>query len=167
MVFWLASQVKKHCCAQQQSVHAAQSKGSRNRSSKHTHWTRRVPGKYTYLTWGMAVISASLCASTKQADVLFAVNLFTCVFACQAQRALASARLRSGWVRKARRVGKARVKARRQPGSPRSRLQMLIAAIFCSHQPVGYVWSAFARATSQQCNQSGTHGQPLANLETS
>ena len=130
MVFWLASQVKKHCCAQQQSVHAAQSKGSRNRSSKHTHWTRRVPGKYTYLTWGMAVISASLCASTKQADFLFAVNLFTCVFACQAQRALASARLRSGWVRKARRVGKARVKARRQPGSPRSRLQMLIAAIF-------------------------------------
>ena len=130
MVFWLASQVKKHCCAQQQSVPAAQSKGSRNRSSKHTHWTRRVPGTYTYLTWGMAVISASLCASTKQADFLFGVNLLTCVFACIAQRALARARLRSGWIRKARRVGKARVKARRQPGSPRSRMQMLIATIF-------------------------------------
>ena len=130
MVFWLASQVKKHCCAQQESVPAAQSKGSRNRSSKHTHWTRRVPGKYTYLTWGMAVISASLCASTKQADFLFAVNLCSCIFACQAQRALARARLRSGWIRKARRVGKARVKARRQPGAARSRLQMLIVALF-------------------------------------
>ena len=130
MVFWLASQVKKHCCAQQQSVPAAQSKGSRNRSSKHTHWTRRVPGTYTYLTWGMAVISASLCASTKQADFLFGVNLLTCVFACIAQRALARARLRSGWIRKARRVGKARVKARRQPGSPQSRMQILIATIF-------------------------------------
>ena len=130
MVFWLASQVKKHCCAQRQSVQAACGKGSRNRSSKHTHWTRRLPGKYTHLSWGMAVTAASLCASAKQVDLLFAVNLFTCVFACQAQRALASARLRSGWVRKARRVGKARVKARRQPGAPRSRMQMLIAAIF-------------------------------------
>ena len=36
MVFWLASQVKKHCCAQRQSVQAACGKGSRNRSSKHT-----------------------------------------------------------------------------------------------------------------------------------
>ena len=44
MVFWLASQVKKHCCAQRQSVQAACGKGSRNRSSKHTHWTRRLPG---------------------------------------------------------------------------------------------------------------------------
>ena len=130
MVFWLASHVKKHCCAQRQSVQAACGKGSRNRSSKHTHWTRKLPGKYTYLSWSMAVIAASLCASAKQIDLLFAVNLFTCVFACQAQRALASARLRSGWVRTARRVGKARVKARRQPGSPRSRMQMLIAAIF-------------------------------------
>ena len=40
MVFWLASQVKKHRYAQQQSVDAAQSKGSRNRSSKHTHTGR-------------------------------------------------------------------------------------------------------------------------------
>ena len=130
MVFWLASQVKKHCWARRQSVQAACGKGSRNRASKHTHWTRRLPGKYTSLSWGMAVTAACLCASTKQLDFLFAVNLFTCVFACQAQRALASARLRSGWVRKARRVGNARVKARRQPGSPRSRMQMLIAAIF-------------------------------------
>ena len=130
MVFWLASQVKKHCCAQQESGPAAQSKGSRNRSSKHTHWTRRLPGKYTFLTWGMAIISASLCASTKQADFLFVVNLCTCIFALQAQRALARARLRSVWIRKARRVGKARVKARRQPGAARSRLQTLIVALF-------------------------------------
>ena len=130
MVFWLASYVKKHCCLRRQSVQAACGKGSRNRSSKHTHWTRRLPGRYTYLSWGMAVTAASLCASAKQVDLQFAVNLFTCVFACQAQRALASARLRSGWVRKARRVAKARVKARRQPGSPRSRMQMLLAAIF-------------------------------------
>ena len=130
MVFWLASQMKKSYCVRRQSVPAACGKGPRNRSSKHTHWTRRLPGKYTSLSWGMAVTAACLGASAKQIDFLFAVNLFTCVFACQAQRALASARLRSGWVRKARRVGKARVKARRQPGSPRSRLQILIAAIF-------------------------------------
>ena len=130
MVFWLASQVKKQSCAQQEPGRAAQSKGSRNRSSQHTQWTRRLPGTYTFLTWGMAIISASLCASTKQADFLFVVNLCTCIFALQAQRALARARLRSGWIRKARRVGKARVKARRQPGGARSRLQMLIVALF-------------------------------------
>ena len=73
MVFWLASQVKKHCWARRQSVQAACGKGSRNRASKHTHWTRRVPGKYTSLSWGMAVTAACLCASTKQLDFVFAV----------------------------------------------------------------------------------------------
>ena len=130
MVFWLASQVKKSYCVRRQSVTAACGKGLRNRSSKHTHWTRRLPGRYTYLSWGMAVTAASLCASAQQIDLLFAVNLLTCVFACQAQRALATARMRMGWIRRARRAGQARVKARRQPGSPRSRLQLLIAAIF-------------------------------------
>ena len=112
-------------------------------------------------------LAASLCASTKQLDFLFAGNLFTCVFACQAQRALASARLRSGWVRKARRVGNARVKARRQPGSPRRRMQMLIAAIFllspaswvcvecvcqgniAAVQPVSNAWSTSRKLRNQ------------------
>ena len=129
IVCLLAWHVKNCCFTQRHPVHAARGRESSNGKGKHTHWTRRLPGKYTYLTWGMAVISASLCASTKQIDFLFAVNLFTCVFACQAQRALASARLRSGWVRKARRVGKARVKARRQQGRQPCRAQVLIAAI--------------------------------------
>ena len=77
MVFWLASQVKKHCWARRQSVQAACGEGSRNRASQHTHWTRRLPGKYTSLSWGMAVTAACLCASTKQLDFLFAVNLCT------------------------------------------------------------------------------------------
>ena len=80
----------------------------------------------------MAVTAASLCASAKQIDLLFAVNLFTCVFACQAQRALATARMRMGWIRKARRAGQARVKARRQPGPQRGRMQ----SVDCSHVPV-------------------------------
>ena len=31
-----------------------------------THWTRRVPGKYTSLRWGMGVTAACLCVSTKR-----------------------------------------------------------------------------------------------------
>ena len=49
------------------------------RGTEHTHWTRRLPGKYTSWSWGMAGTAACLCASTKQLDFLFAVNLFTCV----------------------------------------------------------------------------------------
>eukprot|EP00435_Cladocopium_sp_Y103_P008722 s2847_g2.t1 len=97
--------------------------------NQHTHWTRSIPGRYDLLTWGMAVLSAVFSASTNRIDFLLVVNLFTCVFACQAQQALAKRRCRTGWIKKARTVGRARWRTRRRQRLPLCRTQVLLAVL--------------------------------------
>ena len=113
--------------------------------NKHTHWTRRIPDRYTILTWGIALVSAFVSANTNRINPVFVVHLFTCVFACQALRALAKRRCPTGWIKKARVAGRTRLKAWRRQTQPLYRTQVLLAVlvllspgtIHCVHA-VGY-----------------------------
>ena len=113
--------------------------------NKHTHWTRRIPDRYTILTWGIALVSAFVSANTNKINPVFVVHLFSCVFACQALRALAKGRCPTGWIKKARVAGRTRLKARRRRTQPLYRMQVLLTVlvllspgtILCVHT-VGY-----------------------------
>ena len=96
---------------------------------KHTHWTRRIPDRYTILTWGIALVSVFVSASTNRINPVFVVHLFTCVFACQALRALAKGRCPTGWIKKARVAGRTRLKARRRQTQPLYRMQVLLISV--------------------------------------
>ena len=87
---------------------------TRTKPCLRTGWWSSLPGRYTVLTWGLALVSAMLSATAQQVNVLFVVNLFTCIFACQAHRALQRQNRKGGWIRRCRRAGKDRKKARRQ-----------------------------------------------------
>ena len=100
--------------------------------NKHTHWIRRMPDRYTILTWGIALVSAFVSANTNRINPVFVVHLFSCVFACQALRALAKGRRPTGWIKKARAAGRTRLKARRRQTQPLCRMQVLLAVLVVS-----------------------------------
>ena len=109
--------------------HAKSGKASSPADNKHTHWTRRIPDRYTMLAWGLALVSAFVSATTNRINPVFVVHLFSCVFACQALRALAKGRRPTGWIKKARVAGRSRVKARRRQTQPLYRTQVLLAVL--------------------------------------